>query len=81
VALQGSPHAYQSVLISGLLKRPGVIASCLVKADRIVQPLPAEWEYVSARVVLTSPYLPDGEYDLHFEKRVIKVKRYGGQWI
>jgi hypothetical protein len=69
------------VLVSGLLKRSGVIASCLVKADRIVKPLPAEWEYVCASVALTSPHLPDGEYDLHFERQVVKVKRYCGQWI
>ena len=75
------PRITQTVLLSGLLKRPGVIATCLVKAERTIKPQPEEWEYVKADVANAPHLLPDGDYELQFESRKVKVKKQGKRWI
>lgn len=71
----------QVVLLPGLLKKPGMIASCLVKAERINKAQAEAWEYIRAEIAHAPDLIPDGDYELHFERLRVKVKKQGELWI
>ena len=71
----------ENVLISGkLAANSGILADCLVRATRITIAKLNLTEYVQADVALTPPHLPNGDYELRFEGRVMKVKNFAGHW-
>jgi len=37
-------------------------------------------EYVDAELALAPPQLPDGQYELHFDGRMLRVKNAAGKW-
>jgi hypothetical protein len=77
--LEESVH--ENVLVSGkLITNSGVLGDCIVRAIKLTIPKLNLVEYVKADVALTSPHLPNGDYELHFDGRVMKVKNTAGQW-
>jgi hypothetical protein len=69
----------QVVLLSGLLKKPGVIANCLVRAEKVTTSQQQVWGYVRI-IIECAPHLPDGDYELQFESRKIMVLKQGEHW-
>ena len=37
-------------------------------------------EYVRADVAVAPPNMPDGDYEMHFDGRSVKVKKAAGYW-
>lgn len=68
------------VLVFGRLANSAVLVRCIVRAIIITIPRLNVTEYVKADVVLAPPYLPDGEYELHFDGRMMIVKNADGHW-
>ena len=71
----------EQVLLSGILTRSDVLASCVVRATKVTIPSLDLWEYVKADVALGPPQMPNGEYELHFDGRMMKVRNEAGQWF
>ena len=69
----------ESVLLRGMLKKSSVLASCIVRAIKLTTGI-GPVEYIDADVALAPAHVPDGEYDLHFEGRVVKVRKMGDSW-
>lgn len=71
----------ENVLIPGkLITDSGALADCLVRGIRVTIPKLNLTEYIQADVALTSPHLANGDYELHFDGRVMKVKNSAGHW-
>lgn len=68
------------VLLSGLLAKSDVIAKCIVRAVKVTLSNLHDSEYVTAELALCPPNLPDGEYELHFDGRRMRVKKNSGRW-
>ena len=75
---EGSIH--ENVLVSGTLKRSGVLANCMVRAVKVTIPQLKITEYVRANVALAPPHLRDGGYELHFDGRMTRVRNVAGHW-
>lgn len=68
------------VLLSGTLAKSGTIANCIVRATKVTIPGLQDSEYVQADVALAPPHLPNGQYELHFERRRMPVSNNAGRW-
>jgi len=71
----------ESVLVSGTLRASTVLARCIVRAIKVTLPNLETAEYVKADVALAPPHMPDGNYELHFEGRMMKVRKSDGVWL
>jgi hypothetical protein len=70
----------ENVLVSGTLTKSGAVACCIVRVRKVSNPKLNVTEYVRADVALAPPNLPDGDYEMHFEGRSVKVKKAAGHW-
>jgi len=70
----------ENVLVSGTLSKSGAVARCIVRVRKVSNPKLNVTEYVRAEVALAPPNLPDGDYQMHFEARSVKVKKAAGDW-
>lgn len=70
----------EDVLLSATLTRSDILASCIVRAIKVTIPSLDVTEYVKVDVALAPPHLPNGEYELHFDGRMMKVKNIAGEW-
>lgn len=70
----------EAVLVSGTLNGMSHQVPCMVRAVKVSLPSLDTWEYVAADIVQASSELPDGAYDVCFEGRVMKVKKFAGHW-
>jgi hypothetical protein len=70
----------ENVLVSGTLTKSGAVARCIVRVRKVSNPKLNVTEYVRADVALAPPTLPDGDYEMHFEGRSVKVKKAAGHW-
>jgi len=70
----------ENVLISGTLTKSGALANCIVRVMKVTIPKLSVTEYVRADVALAPPHLPDGDYELHFGDRMMRVKNAAGRW-
>ena len=68
------------VLLSGTLAKSGTVGNCIVRATKVTIPSLRDSEYVAVEVALAPPHLPDGQYELHFEGRRMRVRNNGGRW-
>ena len=59
----------ENVLVSGTLSKSGAVARCIVRARKVSNPRLNVTENVRADVALTAPYMPDGDYVMHFVGR------------
>jgi hypothetical protein len=72
--------AVENVLVSGTLTKSCAVACCIVRVRKVSNPKLNVTEYVRADVALAPPNLPDGDYEMHFEGRSVKVKKAAGHW-
>ena len=70
----------ENVLVSGTLSKSGAVARCIVRVRKVSNLKLNVTEYVRAEVALAPPNLPDGDYEMHFEGRSLKVKKAAGHW-
>ena len=70
----------ERVLLPGTLAKPGVVGNCIVRAVKVTIPKLGISEYVDAELALAPPHLPDGQYELHFDNRMLKVMNAAGIW-
>ena len=70
----------ERVLLPGTLATPGVVANCIVRAVKVTIPKLGIIEYVDAELALAPPHLPDGQYELQFHGRMLKVMNAAGIW-
>ena len=73
--------AVENVLVSGTLTKSGAVARCIVRVRKVSNPKLNVTEYVRADVALAPPNLPDGDYEMHFEGRSVKVKESCGSLV
>ena len=70
----------ENVLLSGTLTRPDVLATCVVRAVNLTIPALEIIEYVEVDIGLAPLHLPDGEYELHFDRRAVRVRNNRVFW-
>ena len=70
----------ENVLVSGTLTRSGAVARCIVRARKVSNEKLNVTEYVRADVAVAPPNMPDGDYEMHFDGRSVKVKKAAGYW-
>jgi hypothetical protein len=70
----------ENVLVSGTLTKSDAVARCIVRAKKVSNPTLNVTEYARADVALAPPHLPDGDYEMHFDCRSMKVKKAAGHW-
>ena len=75
-----NPSFREAVFLSGTLANSTLRSRCIVRATKVTIPKLGITEYVKADVALAPPFMPDGEYELHFEGRRMRVMNAAGQW-
>lgn len=75
-----NPSFRESVLLSGTIVNSAIQSRCVVRATKVTIPNLNVTEYVKADVALAPPFMPDGEYELNFEGRRMKVNNAAGRW-
>jgi hypothetical protein len=70
----------ERVLLPGTLAQSGVVANCIILAIKVTIPKLGIIEYVDAELALAPPHLPDGQYELQFDGRMLKVMNAAGIW-
>jgi hypothetical protein len=70
----------ENIIVSGTLTKSGAGVSCIVRARKVSNQKLDATEYVRAEVALAPPNMPDGDYELHFDGRRMKVKKAAGRW-
>jgi len=71
----------ESVLVSGTLTSAAMLSACVVRAIKVTLPNLETSEYVKVEVALASPYLPNGDYELHFDGRMMKIRKNSEAWF
>lgn len=70
----------ESLQISGTICGPNVKKPCTLRVVRVSIPILDIWEYVSAEIEDAPTELPDGDYEVVFERRRFKARKTDGQW-
>lgn len=70
----------EAMLVSGTLNGMNQQLPCMVRAVKVSLPNLDILEYVRADIAQAPSELPDGAYDVCFEGRVMKVKKFAGHW-
>jgi hypothetical protein len=75
-----NPSIRERVLLQGSLTKVGVVVTCIVRAIKVTIPNLGISEYVDAELAFAPPHLPDGQFELHFDGRILKLKNTAGKW-
>lgn len=75
-----NPSVREAVLMPGVLTKSDVLASCVVRATKVTIPNLDVMEYVKVDVAFAPPQVPEGEYELQFDGRRMKVRNCSGRW-
>jgi hypothetical protein len=74
------PSIRKTVRLAGTLIAEGTELPCTISAIKVSIPALDVWEYVRADVVDAPSALPDGGYELRFERRKMKTVKRNGCW-
>jgi hypothetical protein len=70
----------EAVLVSGTLNGMNYQVPCMVRAVKVSLPNLEILKWVRADIADAPSELPDGAYNVSFEGRTVKVKKFAGNW-
>ena len=71
----------ETVMMTGRLKGMGREAECAISAVKVSPPQLNDGEYVNCDIYFAPENLPDGQYEVTFEGRTMRVKKLDGDWL